>query len=62
MPNSAPQLLVDRLKSSGHWVAALWIFGGALFFYIRLTGLLIQENQAALDALGERLRQALTIG
>ena len=68
MPN--PDLLLShgRLKSAGRWAAALWvlgalwIFGGALYFYIHLTWLLIQENQTAIHAFGERLRQLLTIG
>ena len=62
MPDPVPQLSPARLKSAGHWAAALWIFGGALFFYVRLTWLLVQENQAAIHALGERLRELLTIG
>ena len=52
----------DRLQSAGHWGAAFWIFGGALYFYVRLTWLLVQENQTAIHAFGERLRQLLTIG
>jgi len=62
MPKPAFQSSPGRLESTGHWAAALWIFGGALYFYIRLTWLLVQDNQAALHALGERLRELLTIG
>lgn len=62
MPDRDSQAWSGRLESSGHWAAALWIFGGALYFYIRLTWLLVQDNQAALHALGERLRELLTIG
>ena len=62
MPDPNPQLSHVRLKSAGHWAAALWIFGGALYFYIGLTWLLVQENQAAIHALDERLRELLTIG
>ena len=68
MPNPDPQLSPGRLRPAGHWAAALWlfgalwIFGGALYFYIHLTWLLVQENQTAIHAFGERLRQLLTIG
>ncbi len=62
MPNPDARVSPGRLKSAGHWAAALWIFGGALYFYVRLTWLLVQENQAAIHALGERMRQLLTIG
>ncbi len=68
MPDSDSQAWSGRLKSGGQWAAALWlfsglwIFGGALYFYIHLTWLLIQENQTAIHAFGERLRQLLTIG
>ncbi len=62
MPDPDPQPSPGRIESAGHWAAALWIFGGALYFYIHLTRLLVQENQSALHAFGERLRQLLTIG
>ena len=62
MPNPDPQPSPGRLKSAGDWAAALWIFGGALYFYLHLTWLLVRENQAAIHAFGERLRQLLTIG
>lgn len=39
-----------------------WIFGGALYFYIHLTWLLIQEYSSAIGALGDRVRALLTIG
>ena len=62
MPNPHFQSSPGRLNSAGHWGTALWIFGGALYFYVRLTWLLVQENQTAIHAFGERLRQLLTIG
>ncbi len=62
MPDVEPQLVRGRLESAGHWAAVLWIFGGALYFYIRVTWLLVQENQAAIQGLGERLGQLMTIG
>ncbi len=62
MPEPPSQKASDRLKAVGHPIAPVWIFGGALYFYTRLTWLLILENQAALIAAGERLRQLFTIG
>ncbi len=62
MPDPESKLVPGRLKSAGHWAAALWIFGGALYFYIRVTWLLVQENRVAIQDLGERLRQLMTIG
>ena len=52
----------NRLKTLCHWSAVAWIFGGALYFYIHLTWLLIQENASAIEALGDRVRELLTIG
>ena len=62
MPDPDARVSPGRLKSAGHWAVTLWIFGGALYFYVRVTWLLVQENQAAIHAFGERLRQLLTIG
>lgn len=62
MPEPPSPKAYDRLKAMGHPIAAVWIFGGALYFYARFSWLLIRENQAALDALGERLRLLFTLG
>ncbi len=62
MPEPPSPKASDRLKAIGHLTAAIWIFGGALYFYARFTWLIVRENQAALNAIGERLRQLITIG
>lgn len=62
MPDPQSPKASDRLKDMGHLIAAVWIFGAALYFYARFTWLLIQENHAALDALAERLRLLFIIG
>ena len=46
----------------GQGFAALWIFGAAIYFYIRFTLLFYQSNQAAIHGLIDRLREMLTLG
>lgn len=52
----------QHLRTVRRWVAAAWIFGGALYFYFHITRLLIQENASAIESIGGRLRELLTIG
>ena len=54
----APQ----HLKTLRRRLAAAWIFGGALYFYFHITRLLVQENASAIESLGDRLRELLTMG
>lgn len=43
-------------------LAIIWIFGGAAYFYIRFSYIFYQSNRGAIEALLQRLSQALTIG
>lgn len=51
-----------RLIAAGYWLAAVWIFGGAVYFYGHFSLLFIQENRAGLEAVLERTRDFLTPG
>jgi len=52
----------EHLRTFRRWLAAAWIFGGALYFYFRVTRLVIQENASTIESLGERIRELLSIG
>lgn len=51
-----------RWNAAGYWLAAAWIFGGAIYFYGHFSLLFIQENRAGLEAVLERTRDFLTPG
>ena len=46
----------------GHSLVAVWIFGGALVYYVRFTLFFFGENQAAIDELLSSVSQWLQGG
>ncbi len=49
--------LRDFLRFAGNVLAALWIFGGMAFFFIRFSTIFYYANKPAVDALMARWRQ-----
>lgn len=45
------------LRWIGNALAALWIFGGMLFFFMRFSFAFYSANQSAIDRLLERLQR-----
>lgn len=46
MSEISQKIWLDRL---GLAAACLWIFGGAVFFYVRYSGVFYHANRAAID-------------
>jgi len=43
------------LRGLGTVVAAMWIFGGALFFFLRFSFVFYSENKTAIDGAFQRV-------
>lgn len=43
-------------------MAALWIFGGAAYFYIRFSVIFLNDNRAAIDGLLQRIQSIASLG
>lgn len=52
----------DPLHRTAYGLAAVWIFGGALYFYAHFTQVFYEANQSAFEILWERMRAFLTLG
>jgi len=46
-----------KLRCAGNAIAALWIFGGALYFFFHFTAVFYHANKSAIDSLFDRVRQ-----
>jgi hypothetical protein len=47
----------DKLRWGGNAIAALWILGGALYFFVHFTSVFYQANKSAIDGVLDRIRQ-----
>ena len=52
---------LSPLQRAGYTLATLWIFGVALFYYIRFTFLIYATHQTAIDDILKRLTDTLGI-
>lgn len=59
--NETPDQPLTPIQRAGYTVATLWIFGVALFYYIRFTFLIYATHQTDIDALLKRLTDSLGI-
>jgi hypothetical protein len=51
---------IERLRRAGNVAAALWVFGGAFYFFIHFTLVFYRANEPAILGVLERIRQLLT--
>lgn len=51
-----------HLQRAGDIAAALWIFGGAIYFYLYFSLTFYQSNRSAIDGIWGRLREILLLG
>jgi hypothetical protein len=54
-PPQVPSAWCDFSRFIGTALAALWIFGGMSFFFLRFSTIFYQANQAAIHQLLERM-------
>jgi hypothetical protein len=48
-----------RIQMGGNIIAAIWIFGGALFFFCRFTLAFYEANRPAVHGALDHLRQLI---
>jgi hypothetical protein len=49
-PNPNDKALLRIARAGGNAVAALWIFGGMFFFFLRFSAVFYHANKAAVDS------------
>ena len=46
----------------GFLLLGAWIFGGAIFYYLRFTTIFYEDNRGAIDGAFEAIRSAFGLG
>lgn len=49
-------------REVGFVLLGVWIFGGAIFYYLRFTTIFYEDNQGPVDRAVEALRSAFGLG
>ena len=60
--NRAQPLWKYAAQEIGYVLLGFWIFGGAVFFYLRFTTIFYQDNRAAIDGVAEAIWSAIGLG
>lgn len=63
-PEPAPESSVAGrpVATAGYILAAIWIFGGAIWFYIRFSIVFYTANKPSIDGAFSRLLETLGLG